>query len=65
MYYENQQVPFKFNQLKNSKMIHLTRFWNNAFNIKVTPNGKIFHKTDIEKLLGIKSIDYFINITPF
>ena len=54
--YENKQLCFEINQLKISKMIHLTRFWNNAVNVKVIPNAEIheiFHKTDIEKLLGI------------
>ena len=38
MCYENQQLADKFCQLKNSKKIQLTWFWNNAVNIKVTPN---------------------------
>ena len=39
MCYENQQLAYKCRQLKNSKKIHLTWFWNNAVNIKVTPNS--------------------------
>ena len=38
MCYENQQLAYKFCQLKNSKKIQLTWFWNNVVNIKVTPN---------------------------
>ena len=38
MCYENQQLAYKFCQLKNSKKIQLTWFWNNAVRIKVTPN---------------------------
>ena len=66
--YENQQLAFKCCQLKNSKKIYSTWFWNNGINIRVTPNGEIhqiFHTTDIEKLLGIKNLDNFINNTSF
>ena len=38
MCHENQQLDYKFWQLKNSKKIQLTWFCNNAVNIKVTPN---------------------------
>ena len=64
----SEQLGYKFRQLKNSKRIHSTWFWNNAVNIKVTPNGKInqiFHTTDIEKLLGIENLEDFINNTSF
>ena len=56
MCYENQQLAYKYCQQKNSKKIHLTWFWNNAVNIKVTPNEEIhqiFRTTDTEKLLGV------------
>ena len=68
MCYENQQLAYKCCQLKNSKKIHLTWFWNNAVNIKVTPNGEIhqiFHTTDIEKPLGNENLENFINNTSF
>ena len=68
MCYENQQVVYKFRQLKNFKKIHSTWFWKNVVNIKVTPNGEIhqiFHTTDIEKLLGIENLEDFINNTSF
>ena len=68
MYYGNQQLAYKCRQLKISGKIHLTWFWNNAVNIKVTPNGEnhqIFHTTDIEKLLGIENLEDFINNTFF
>ena len=38
MCYENQQLTYKCCQLKNSKRIHSTWFWNNVVNINVTPN---------------------------
>ena len=68
MCYENQQVVYKFRQLKNFKKIHSTWFWKNVVNIKVTPNGEIhqiFHTNDIEKLLGIENLEDFINNTSF
>ena len=68
MCYENQQLACKCCQLKNSKKIQSTWFWNNALNITVTPNGEIhqiFHTTDIEKLLGIENLQEFINNTSF
>ena len=43
-------------------------FWNNAVNIKVTPNvgiHQIFHTTDIEKLSGIENLEDFMNNTSF
>ena len=68
MCYENQQLPYKCHQLKNSEKIHSTWFWNNTVNIEVTPNGEIhqiFHTTDMEKLLGIENLEDFINYTSF
>ena len=68
MCYEKQKLAYKFHQLKNSKMIHSTWFWNNTVNIKVTLNGEIhqiFHATGIRILLGIDNLDDFINNTSF
>ena len=68
MCYENQQLADKSHQIKNSKKIHLAWFWNNAVNIKVTPNGEIlqiFHTTDTEQLLGIENLEEFVNNTSF
>ena len=68
MCYEDKQLAYKCRQLKNSKLIHLIWFWNNAVNIKVTLNEeihKIFHTTDIEKLLGIENLEDFINNISF
>ena len=68
MCYENQQLVYKYCEQKNFRKIHSTWFWNNAVNIKVTPNGdihQIFHTTDTENLLGIKHADDFINNISF
>ena len=68
MCYENQQLAYKCRQLKNSKKIYLTWFWNNVVNINVTANEEIhqiFHTTDTEKLLGVENLEDFINNTSF
>ena len=68
MCYEDKQLAYKCRQLKNSKLIHLIWFWNNAVNIKVTLNEeihKLFQTTDIEKLLGIENLEDFINNLSF
>ena len=64
--YENQQLTFKCRHLKNSKKVHSTWFWNKVVSIKITLNGEIHqisHTSDIEKVLGIKKVDDFINNT--
>ena len=68
MCFENQQLVYKYCELKNFRKIHSTWFWNNAVDIKVTSNGdihQIFHTTDTEKLLGIKHLHDFINDISF
>ena len=68
MCYKNQQLANKCRQLKNSKKMHSTWFWNNVVSTEITPNGdihQIFHTTDIEKLLGTGNLDDFIKSTSF
>ena len=68
MRHENHQLAYKCRQLKNAGKIHSTWFWNNAVNVKLSERSrpvKIFHITDIEKLLGIDNLDDFINNTSF
>ena len=51
---ENQQFAYKCQQLKSARKIHSTWFFNNVVNVKLAEHGrinKIFHVTDIEKLL--------------
>ena len=64
MCFENHQLAYKCRKLKNLGTIHSTWFYNNAGNIKLTENGrtdKIFHISDIEKLLDIDNLDEFLN----
>ena len=51
---ENQQLAYKYQQLKSARKIHFTWFFNNVVNVKLAEHGrinKIFHVTDVEKLL--------------
>ena len=63
MCFENPQLAYKCRKLKNLKnlgKIHSIWFYNNAFNIKLTENGrihKIFQIIDIEKSLEIHNLD--------
>ena len=56
MCHENHQLAYKCRQLKSVRKIHSTRFYNSTLHIKFVENGpihKIFHPTDIEKVLGV------------
>lgn len=58
--FENQQLAFQCQQLKNSKD-SFNLFWKNAVKIKIVPNSEIhqiLYTTDIEKLLG-ENLEYF------
>ena len=55
MCHENHQLTYKCRQLKCARKIHSTWFYNSTFHIKLVENGpihKIFHPTNIEKVLG-------------
>ena len=56
MCHENDQLAYKCRQLKSACKIHSTWFYKNTLHIKLVENGpinKIFHPTDIEKVLGL------------
>ena len=67
MSHENQHLAYKCRQLKSARKIHSTWFFNNVVNLKLTEHErihKIFHVTDIEKLLEIDNLeDYIINVS--
>ena len=68
MCHENHQLSYKCRQLKNTAKIHSTRFCNNSVNVKLNERSqptKFRHFIDIEKLLGVDSLDEFINNTSF
>ena len=64
MCHENHQLAYKCRQLKSARKIHSTWFYNSTLHIKLVENGpihKIFHPTDIEKVLGVDNLDEYIN----
>ena len=68
MCHENHQLAYKCCQLKSARKIHSTWFYNSTLHIKLVENGpihKIFHPTDIEKVLGVDNLDEYINNVSF
>ena len=68
MSHENQQLAYKFRQLKTARKIHSTWLFNNVRNIKLTEHGrihKIFHVTDTENLLEIDNLEEYVNNASF
>ena len=68
MCHENHQLAYKCCQLKSTCKIHLTWFYNSTLHIKLVKNGpihKIFHPTDIEKVLGVGNLDEYVNNVSF
>ena len=68
MCHENHQLAYNCRQLKNARKIHSAWFYNSTLYIKLVENGpihKIFHPTDIEKVLGVDNLDEYINNVSF
>ena len=68
MCHENHQLTYKCCQLKSAHKIHFTWFYNSTLHMKLVENGpihKIFHPTDIEKLLGVDNLNEYINNVSF
>ena len=68
MCHENHQLAYKCRQLKRAPKGHSTWFCNSTLHIKLVENGpiyKIFHATDIEKVLGVDNHDKYINNVSF
>ena len=68
MCHENHQLAYKCRQWKSARKIHSTWFSNSTLHIKLVENGpihKIFHPTNIEKVLGVDNLDEFINNVSF
>ena len=68
MCHENHQLANKCCQLKSVRKIHSTWFYNSTLQVKLVENGpihKIFHPTDIEKILGVDNLDEYINNVSF
>ena len=68
MCHENHHLAYKCHQLKSACKIYSTWFYNRTLHIKLVENGpiyKIFHPTDIEKVLGIGNLDEYIKNVSF
>ena len=68
MCHKNHKLAYKCRQLKSARKIHSTWFCNSTLHIKLVENGpihKIFHPTDIEKVLGVDNLDEYINNVSF
>ena len=68
MSHQNQQLACKCRELKSSRKIHSTWFFNNVINIKLIEHGrihKIFHVADIKNLLEIDNLEKLITNASF
>ena len=68
MCHENHQLAYKCCQLKSACKIHSTWFYNSTLHIKLVENSpihKIFHPTDIEKVVGVDNLDEYVNNVSF
>ena len=68
MCHENNQLTYKYRQLKSAGKIHSTWFYSSTLHIKLVENQliqKIFHSTGIEKVSGFDSLDDYINNFSF
>ena len=62
------QMSYVKCQMSNVRKIHLTWVYKSTLNIKLVENGpihKIFHPTDIQKVLGVDNLDEYINNVSF
>ena len=68
MCHENHQLVYKCRQWKSARKIYSTWFYNSTLHMKLLENGpihKIFHPTDIEKVLGVDNCDEYVNNVSF
>ena len=68
MCHENHQLACKCCQLKRAQKMHSTWFYNTTLHIELLENvpiHKIFHLTDIEKVLGVDNLDEYVNNISF
>ena len=66
--HENHQLAYKCRELKNFGKIYSTWFWNNVISVKLTErsqSAKLYLIIDIEKLLGVDSLEESLNNTSF
>ena len=64
--HENHQLAYRCRELKNFGKIYSAWFWNNVRSVKLTErsqSAKLCLITDIEKLLGVDSLEESLNNT--
>ena len=64
MFHKNHHLAYKCRQLESARKIHSTWFYNSTLHVKIVEKGpiqKIFHPTDIEKVLWVDNLDEYIN----
>ena len=65
--FENQVLFYKCCKLKNLGRLSAVWFFNNTLSVKIEENGpisKIYHVSDLEKLLKVDNIEELINVLP-
>ena len=66
MCHENHQLEYKCRQLESARKIRSTWFYNSTLHIKLAEKvtiKKIFHPTDIEKVLWVDNLDEYIYVS--
>ena len=67
MCFENQVLFYKRRKLKNLGRLSAVWVFNNTLSVKIEENGpisKIYHVSDLEKLLKVDNIEELINVLP-
>ena len=67
MCFENQVLFYKCRKLKNLGRLSAVWFFNNTLSVKIGENGlisKIYHVSDLDKLLKVDNIEELINASP-
>ena len=67
MCFENQVLFYKCRKLKNLGRLSAVWFFNNTLSVKIeenSPISKIYHVSDLEKLLKVDNIEELINVLP-
>ena len=65
MCFENQVLFYKCRKLKNLGRLPTVWFFNNTLSVKIEENGpisKIYHVSDLEKLLKVDNVEELINV---
>ena len=67
MCFENQVLFYKCRKLKSLGRLPTVWFFNNMLSVKIEENipiSKIYHVSDLEKLLKVDNVEELINVLP-